>query len=217
MISVSKKTKDTKQERIINAEIREINTDERTVELSFSSEEPYTRWGWTEILSHKEGEIRLERLMDVGSVLFSHGYDPNYGRMPIAAIEKVWIDEAEGKAKAIVRFDDDPDSDRVFKKVAKKLIKGISVGYMVHKYEDVLKGKKSEDGKFEGPVSIARDWEPIEISFVATPADPTVGVGRDEQSRNPEKNRSKIDDQASVEINENRKWFNALRKKILNS
>lgn len=216
MINVAKKIKDTKQERTINAEIREINTDERTVELSFSSEEPYTRWGWTEILSHKEGEIRLERLNDVGSVLFSHGYDPNYGRMPIAAIEKVWIDETEGKAKAVVSFDDDPDSDRVFKKVAKKLIKGISVGYVVHKYEDVLEGKKSKDGKFDGPASIARDWEPIEISFVATPADPTVGVGREEQGRDNEK-RSETDDQASVEINENRKWFNALRKKILNS
>ena len=39
-----------------------IDEEARTVELSFSSEEPYRRWFGDEILDHKPGSVRLDRI-----------------------------------------------------------------------------------------------------------------------------------------------------------
>lgn len=155
-----------------------INEEERTVELSFSSEAPYERWFGNEILSHDPASIDLSRLNEVGVLLFAHGRDSNYGRMPIGTIEKVWLDESERKARAIVKFDDDEASDKVFKKVVKGVIKGVSVGYGVSSWEEVKAGKKSANGRFTGPAQVALKWQPFEISIEPTPADPSVGVGR---------------------------------------
>lgn len=155
-----------------------INEDERTVELSFSSEAPYERYFGSEILSHDPEAIDLSRLNEVGVLLFAHGRDANYGRMPIGVIQKVWVDESSRKARALVQFDDDEDSDKVFQKVKKGIIKGVSVGYAVSNWEEVKAGKTSANGRFAGPAYVALKWQPFEISIEPTPADPSVGVGR---------------------------------------
>ncbi len=155
-----------------------INETDRTVELSFSSEAPYERYFGSEILSHDPEAIDLSRLEEVGVLLFSHGRDLKYGRMPIGSIEKVWLDSSQRKARALVKFDDDEDSDRVFQKVLKGIIKGVSVGYSVSSWEEVKAGKTSANGRFTGPAYVALKWQPFEISVEPTPADPSVGVGR---------------------------------------
>lgn len=155
-----------------------INEEARTVELSFSSEAPYERYFGSEILNHDPESIDMSRLQEVGVLLFSHGRDAKYGRMPIGSVEKVWLDSSERKARAIVKFDDDEDSDRVFKKVLKGIIKGVSVGYSVSSWEEVKAGKASANGRFTGPAYVALKWQPFEISVEPTPADPSVGVGR---------------------------------------
>ena len=166
------------QQRTINISLRVVDEEKRTVELSFSSEQPYNRWFGAEILSHDESAVDLQRLLDVGTVLFSHGRDSKFGRMPVALIEKAWIDTEKRKAKGLVNFDDDEDSEKVFKKVKKGLLKGVSVGYAVSSWEEVAAGKTSSNGRFTGPCYIALKWEPLEISIEPTPADPSVGVGR---------------------------------------
>ncbi|MCY7485807.1 prohead protease/major capsid protein fusion protein [Paenibacillus alvei] len=155
-----------------------VNEEERTVELSFSSEEPYRRWFGNEVLSHDNGAVDLTRLQEVGVLLFAHGRDMKYGKMPIGTIEKAWIDSNTRKARALVRFDDDEDSDKVFRKVAKGVIKGVSVGYSVTNWEEVKAGSTSANGRHQGPAYVALKWQPFEISIEPTPADPTVGVGR---------------------------------------
>ncbi|WII39188.1 prohead protease/major capsid protein fusion protein [Paenibacillus thiaminolyticus] len=159
-----------------------INEEERTVELSFSSEEPYRRWFGNEVLSHDAGAADLSRLQEVGVLLFSHGRDARYGRMPIGTIEKAWIDANTRKARALVRFDDDEDSEKVFRKVVKGVIKGVSVGYNVTNWEEVKAGSVSANGRHQGPAYVALKWQPFEISIEPTPADPTVGVGRSAES-----------------------------------
>ncbi|CAH8248527.1 hypothetical protein WJ0W_005709 [Paenibacillus melissococcoides] len=159
-----------------------INEEERTVELSFSSEEPYQRWFGNEILSHDVGAVDLSRLQEVGVLLFSHGRDTRYGRMPIGDVEKAWIDANTRKARALVRFDDDEDSEKVFRKVVKGFIKGVSVGYSVSNWEEVKAGSVSANGRHQGPAYVALKWQPFEISIEPTPADPTVGVGRSADS-----------------------------------
>lgn len=177
---------DKQLSRVLTINTESVNEEDRTIELSFSSEAPYGRWFGDEILSHDPGAIDLSRLNEVGVLLFAHGRDPNYGNMPIGTIKKVWIDEAERKARAVVEFDDDPDSDRVFQKVKKGTIKGVSVGYEVSSWEEVKAGKASANGRHTGPAYVALKWQPFEISIEPTPADPSVGIGRNLQNGSEE-------------------------------
>lgn len=154
--------------------IDNVDTDSRTVELSFSSETPYGRWFGDEILCHDEECINLERFNNgLGTLLFNHDCDAVVGH-----IEKVWIEDNRGKA--LVRFDEDEQSETIFQKVQSGTLQGVSVGYSIKKYE-VLREKDSvsSNGRFKGPDAVVvTDWEPLEISIVSVPADATVGVGR---------------------------------------
>lgn len=153
--------------------IDHVDTDSRTVELSFSSETPYGRWFGDEILCHDEECINLERFNNgLGTVLFNHDRDAVVGH-----VEKVWLEDNRGKALA--RFDTDEQSETIFQKVQSGTLKGVSVGYAIYRYE-VLEDEdtKSTNGRFNGPAYVVTDWEPLEISIVSVPADPTVGVGR---------------------------------------
>lgn len=154
--------------------IDHVDTDSRTVELSFSSETPYGRWFGDEILCHDEECINLERFNNgLGTLLFNHDRDAVVGH-----IEKVWIEDNRGKA--LVRFDTDEQSDTIFQKVQSGTLQGVSVGYSIKRYE-VLDDKESvsSNGRFKGPDTyVVTDWEPLEISIVSVPADATVGVGR---------------------------------------
>ena len=145
--------------------------NERKFELSFSSELPYSRWWGVEILDHAEGCVDLTRLNEIGCVLFNHDRDKVLGR-----INRAWIEENRGMAE--IEFDQDEEAERIYQKVKSGTLKGVSVGYIVDSWEEVMANKQSADGRFQGPASIARKWTPYEISVVSVPADPTVGVGR---------------------------------------
>lgn len=154
--------------------IDKVDTDSRTVELSFSSETPYGRWFGDEILCHDEECINLERFNNgLGTLLFNHDRDAVVGH-----IEKVWIEDNRGKA--LVRFDEDEQSETIFQKVQSGTLQGVSVGYSIKRYEALReKDSVSSNGRFKGPDAVVvTDWEPLEISIVSVPADPTVGVGR---------------------------------------
>lgn len=154
--------------------IDNVDTDSRTVELSFSSETPYGRWFGDEILCHDEECINLERFNNgLGTALFNHDRGAVVGH-----VERAWIENNRGKA--LVRFDEDDQSDTIFQKVQSGTLQGVSVGYSIKRYE-VLDDKDSvsSNGRFKGPDTyVVTDWEPLEISIVSVPADPTVGVGR---------------------------------------
>jgi len=146
--------------------------DSRRCILSFSSEEPYGRWWGVEILSHAAGALQLQRLQDIGVLLFNHNRDFVLGK-----ILRAWVENNRGNAE--VEFDPDTQADGIFQKVRNKTLPGVSVGYKVDVWEEVEGGATSTDGRFKGPCSIATRWEPLEISIVSVPADATVGVGRD--------------------------------------
>lgn len=159
--------------REYNAGIRALEGkgNERKFELSFSSEEPYTRYWGVEILDHGEGCMDLTRLQEIGCVLFNHNRDA-----VIAKVNRVWTENNRGKAE--IEFDTDEDAEKIYQKVKSGTLKGVSVGYVVDAWEEVLSNKESADGRFKGPCRIARKWTPYEISIVSVPADATVGVGR---------------------------------------
>lgn len=157
-----------------------IDESTRTANLSFSSEAPVVRvsWlfgQWTEILRHEPQAVDLTRINALGVLLYQHST-----MSPIGSIMEAWLDENDRKCKAKVRFDTDPESDKVFQKVLSGTLRGVSVGYRVleEDWEVVKDGKKSSCGRFTGPCEIANRWTPYEVSIVSIPADATVGVGR---------------------------------------
>lgn len=154
--------------------IRAVEGNDRQYTLSFSSEEPYDRYFGPEILDHSPGAVDLSRLNSIGVVLFNHNRDRVVGRILSAGIKN-------GRGEALIEFDDDEESEKIRKKVAGGTLKGVSVGYSVAVWEEVLGGKKSSDGRFTGPCYIAKKWQPLEVSIVSVPADQTVGVGRSDE------------------------------------
>lgn len=181
--------------------IDHVDTDSRTVELSFSSETPYGRWFGDEILCHDEECINLERFNNgLGTVLFNHDRDAVVGH-----IEKVWLEDNRGKA--LVRFDEDEQSETIFQKVQSGTLQGVSVGYAIYRYE-VLEDEdtKSTNGRFNGPAYVVTDWEPLEISIVSVPADPTVGVGRSAEeihtSIDTQEDNTRMDQEKTLEVQE---------------
>ena len=176
-------------------EVEEGGEDSRIVDLSLSSEEPYTRWFGKEILSHDEGAIDLTRLQELGVMLFNHDRDSVIGK-----ILSVELDKDERKLRASVQFDEDEESDKIYQKVKSGTLKGVSVGYMVNVWEDVAEGATSTDGRFTGPCSVATRWTPYELSIVSIPADTTVGVGRSLENQDLENGDVKMKDQNTPQV-----------------
>ena len=60
--------------REVSFEVRagSANDANRTVQLTFSSEEPYARWWGVEVLDHASGSVRLGRLNNGGALLMDH-------------------------------------------------------------------------------------------------------------------------------------------------
>jgi len=146
----------------------EITDDEqREIEFSCSSEEPYQRWGYVEILSHAPGHVRLGRLQDGAALLFNHDWDELIG-----VIRSCEVDVDSMKLRVKAKFSNDEDGVKALNNVKDGILTKVSIGYMVHKYEEE---GTNEEGM---PVIRVTDWEPYEVSLVTVPADTSVGIGK---------------------------------------
>lgn len=164
------KTQMMRREISINPEI--VNDDSREMIVSFASEEPYERWFGTEILEVDSLAMDLNRFQNgLGCLLYNHNRDAVIG-----SIKKVWIDG--NKAYASVEFDTDEESEKIYQKVQKGTLKGVSVGYAVKEYTDLRDNEAMANGRIKGPAYVASKWEAYEISIVSVPADASVGVNR---------------------------------------
>ncbi|MEX5626073.1 prohead protease/major capsid protein fusion protein [Pseudomonas marginalis] len=138
-----------------------VDIDARTVELTWTTGAKGRRWSWDvgsymEELDVSEGAVRLDRLNNGAPLLDTHN---QYQLSAVlAVVERAWLDCGEGHA--LVRFSKREDADVVFKDVVDGILRNISVGYAVHRYEVV----EEEDDKL--PTYRAVDWEPLELSLV---------------------------------------------------
>ncbi|MEY2654749.1 MAG: hypothetical protein RLZZ524_1777, partial [Pseudomonadota bacterium] len=150
-----------------DGQVRALDAEKRTAELTLSSETPVARWGDQEILSHDASAIRLDRLRNLGAIHLDHDTT-----RPVAAIRSVEI--REKRLVAVVQFGRTQLAEDAWKNVQDGILRGVSVGYRIHKVAI------DENAR----TVTALDWEPYEASFTTIPADPTVGVGRsaDQQS-----------------------------------
>ncbi len=145
--------------------------DNRTMSISFASEEPVLRsFGW-EILSHERGDIDFDF---IGSgrapLLLSH--DPE---TQIGVVESATLSETERKSRAVVRFGNGSLASEIFRDVQDKIRANISVGYTI---TELMKQDETRDGH---DVYRAK-FQPREISVVSIPADTQVGIGRAEKT-----------------------------------
>lgn len=134
--------------------------------LSFSSETVVDRWFGGEILDHTPTSIRLGRLQEGGALLVEHDRSDHVG-----VIESVEIG-ADRIGRAMVRFGKSARAEEIFQDVIDGVRKWVSTTYRVH---SMVLESKSDDGE----TYRVMDWEPVEISIVSIPADPSVGVARD--------------------------------------
>lgn len=146
-----------------------VDTAARTVELAFASEEPCRQWFGVEVLDCNPQSIRMDRLNNGGALLNNHDCDEQVG-----VVEKAWID-GDKVCRAQVRFSKSDEGEAMFQDVIDGIRRHVSVGYLIHKY--VEETTVAADGS-ENTICRVTDWEPFEVSLVAVPADPTVGVGR---------------------------------------
>ncbi len=177
---ISEKELPTKEEqhRDFILDRSSVNTEDRTVELSISSEEPYERWFGIEILDHNSESVNLVRMNTGANLLVNHDRNKVVG-----VIEKVEIG-GDRKLRAVARFGKSAFAEEIFQDVVDGIRKSASVGYEVDKY--VQDNPDAEE--HETPIYRATKWTPFEGSLVPIPADATVGVGRDKQ---PEEEQEK--------------------------
>lgn len=143
-----------------------IDSESRTMDFSFSSEEPYERYWGIEVLSHKSGAMKHERVsMKAVPLLWNHDPDAVIGMVEM-------VDVKDGRGVARAKF----LQNNLAKEKMQDAIDGlrnISCGYQIN---EMLLSKAGREGTpSEYTVT---DWEIFELSLVSIPADPTVGVGR---------------------------------------
>jgi phage major head subunit gpT-like protein len=138
-----------------------VDVDARTVELTWTTGAKGRRWSWDvgsymEELEVSEDAVRLDRLNNGAPFLNAHNsYELDD---VIGVVEKAWIDGAEGRA--LVRFSKRDDVEKIFSDVQDGILRNISVGYAVHRYE------VTENADDKLPTYRAVDWEPMELSLV---------------------------------------------------
>ncbi len=148
-------------------------SESKTIEIPFSSEAPYKRFDWErgesylEVLGHGSGEVDLT-FLNSGAAPLLKDHEARLDAQ-IGVIERAWLETGQGRA--VVRFSDTPAAQDVLARVRAGDVTCVSVGYAV------TQAKK--DGAQDGvPLVRVTRWVPREISFVAIPADASVGYGR---------------------------------------
>lgn len=169
MDDLKRATREEPLKRSFSVDKRQIDEEARTVEIAFSSEEPYERWFGTEVLDHSPQSVMLDRLNNGAAVLVNHDTNDQVG-----VVESSRID-SDKRGRAVVRFSRSARGEEIFQDVLDGIRQLVSVQYRVHKYD-----VQERDGQSD-LVTITQ-WEPLEASFVAIPADATVGVGRSADS-----------------------------------
>lgn len=154
--------------------------DEFRLTLSCSSEVPFLRYlGWDigrafEVLGHQDGEADISRAMEPQRMPLLVDHDNRVGSI-VGTIERAWLED--GRLMAEARLGNHEKAREVRQQLEDGVLSNVSISYSIRKM--VL-----EEEKDDAPSTYrVTDWELFEVSLVAVPADPTVGLGRsDDQS-----------------------------------
>lgn len=163
----------------VRASVTTVDEDKRTVELIFSTGAAVDRYDWMsgkryiERLSLDPKHVRVDRLNAGAPLLNAHSSYSLADQIGVVESGSIRITGKEGRAT--VRFSKRADVEPIWGDVRDGIIRSVSVGYRVHKFEE-------EQGKNNAlPVRTAVDWEPYEISMVPMPADTGARVRAEQQ------------------------------------
>lgn len=157
--------------RTMQLERRKSDSSEAT-DIAISSEYEVVREGWlgdrwVEILDHTAAAIVMDRAKRGLSLLEEHDTRARVGKVEDIRIGKDKILRGTprfSRSEAGQRAKDDFEDD---------IVTEVSVGYRVHEWK--LERSDKETGTDYYRIT---KWEPLEVSLVSVPADPTVGKGR---------------------------------------
>ena len=166
------------REAVFPLEFRQDETNDRTMEMSISSESPVARSFGLEVLSHREGDIDLTRLMNKAPLLKDHDASQQIG-----VVENAYLDTQRGKLMSSVRFGRGALASEIFNDVKDGIRTQVSIGYQIN--PDSMEKSETTD-----EVRIT-DWMPMEVSIVSMGADQNVGFGRSLSLNQPIKTENK--------------------------
>lgn len=148
--------------------------DNRTMTFSFSSELPVERWWGSEVLSHEPTAADLSRLNNGANFLWNHDRDRVLG-----VVKSAWID-SDRRGYCTIRWSREEEAQKYKREVDDGILSNVSFAYSIDQVKEV------------GDNFLVTRWNPLEVSLVSIPADPTVGVGRAYQSSIESKNIEKV-------------------------
>ena len=144
-----------------------IDTEARTVQVAFASEEPYERWWGIEVID--VNRLDLQRLNSGAALLYNHDPDALIG-----VVNRAWVDD-DKMARASVRFSESALGQEKFNQVMEEVLTKVSFGYEITAMEEInMVAKMGDEDKKAYRVSAT----PFEVSFVSVPADNSVGLGK---------------------------------------
>lgn len=147
-------------------EVRAADTG-YAISFAASSELPVERFFGTEILSHKEGAIQMGRISGgAAPLLFNHDWNDPVGMIDAGRIK-------DGRLLVDAHLFDTPRAKEV-RAMMEGGLRNVSIGYEIDAMDEVARGK-----------FVATSWTPLEVSIVTVPADPSVGIGRSNDSPKP--------------------------------
>jgi phage head maturation protease len=158
-------------------DVTSFNEESRSVDIVFATETPVITRNWrildgspfNEVLSMQTSDVRLERASKGLPILKDHW---NSVDNQVGIATDIRISGTEARAK--VTFSRSDEGTRLMNDVKDGIIRNISCGYRVYAYSEVPLVNTGET-----PTLRATDWEPMEISFVAVPADMNSSVRAD--------------------------------------
>jgi len=169
------------QERKATLTSNSVNAEARTAELIWSTGAEVLRQDWwtgtryIERLSLKPGAVRLDRMNDHAPLLNTHGMS-FFSANPLEDVLGVVVPDSTkittGSARSTVRFSKRESVEPIFQDVQDGIIRNVSVGYRVFKFEVTEANEKTKTIEIREAV----DWEPGEISLVPMGADPKAHV-----------------------------------------
>lgn len=156
-----------------------IDQEAREVDVVCATEKMVTRFSWDEdydeMLVCEASAVRMDRANQGLPLLDCHNSYSVHSQ--VGRTVKVWINESR-QLCARVRFSSRPEVAGLFQDVVDGIVKGISVGYEIYKFE------REDRPNGARPIYRATDWMPIEISLAPVPADIDSGI-RTEQRQHP--------------------------------
>ncbi|MRI57633.1 hypothetical protein D8770_27520 [Methylobacterium sp. DB1607] len=145
-----------------------FDADAYTIEVTWTTGATVRRWDWwdgeeyDESLSLDPRAVRLDRLNAGAPFIDSH--DSSECSRVVGSVVRGSARLDGGKGVCTVQLSRARDVADIVTKIREGVIVNVSVGYWVHAF-------KTEEQAGSVPLRTVTDWEPLEISAVAVPAD----------------------------------------------